>query len=184
MLVAFLSTVLTVVIVGLMTGFAGATPVLLVPIIFLLFYQQFRKRDFYVVEHFVYDLNFIEAPGSYGKTWVRVERGPMVAHGCRAVGFWVYAAAKASFDCQEDLHASDPMAAGTEAIHRVYVVSASRKPANTLLKDDNYRQTLLHETPYPIKFARRKEAAEECLVGIENERASSCDVLPQTNVTP
>jgi hypothetical protein len=68
---------LTVLIVGLAAGVAAATvqspwtdlhspiAVLLVVIIFLLACQQFCKRDFYVVEHFVYDLNFIETPNSY-----------------------------------------------------------------------------------------------------------------------
>jgi hypothetical protein len=46
---------------GLMSSLAGATvqSPLLVVIIFLLLYQLFRKRDSYVVEHCLYDLNFI-----------------------------------------------------------------------------------------------------------------------------
>ena len=141
---------------------------LLVVIIFLLLYQQFRKRDFYVVEHFLYDLNFIESPGVYGKTTIRVERGPMLEHACRSVVFFDYAAAKASFDYQEDLHSGEPMR-GTEAIHRVYVVNASRKPANALLKDNNYPENLLHVSAHQIVYARRREAKEERLLGIENE---------------
>jgi hypothetical protein len=75
--------------VGLMNNFGGAEvqPALLVVIILLLLYQQFRKRDFYVVEHFLYDLNFIEYPGTYGKPFMRVERGPMLGHACRRLVF-------------------------------------------------------------------------------------------------
>lgn len=164
--------VLTVLTVGLIVGSGGATvqPPLLVVIIFLLLHQQFRKRDFYVVEHFVYDLNFTESTGIYGKANIGVERGPMFAPGCRSVAFLDYAAAKASFDYQEDSHAGDPMS-GTECIHRVYVVSASRKPANALLKDDKYRTPLLHKSTHQIMYSRRKEAREDRLLGIENDRA-------------
>ena len=59
---------------------------------------------------------------------------------------------------------------GSEAIHRVYVISASRKPANALLKNDKFRENLLHATPHQIMYARRKEAKEDRLLGIENER--------------
>lgn len=173
MLIAFCGTVLTI-LIGFTTGAIGATPALLVLVIFLLSYQTFRKRDFYVVEHILYDLNFIETPGSYGRPRVRVERGPMLAHGCRSVGFCDYAAAKASFDHQEASHRGDPLSGGSESIHRIYVVSAWRKPKSTLLKDDKYRQhTLLDQTPYPAMFADRKEAAEEHVLRIENEHANT-----------
>lgn len=153
-----------------MASFMGAIPTLLTLIFLLLLYHFFRARDFYVVEHLIYDLKFIETPGSRGKTSIRVEQGS-IAEGSRSVGFCDYAAAKASFDFQENLHAGDPISMGIEAIHRVYVVSASRKPANAPLKDDKYRQTLLHQTPYALMFARRKEAAEERQLEIENKRA-------------
>ena len=163
---------LTVLTVGLMSGFAGAT-VQLVVIIFLLSYQQFRKRDFYVVEHFLFDLNFIESPGTgtYDRPEVRIERGPMLEHACCREGFVDYAAAKASFDYREELFSGEPMR-GTEALHRVYVVSASRKPANALLKNDDYQKvrTWLHVSPHQITQARRMEAREERLLMIESIR--------------
>ena len=165
--------VLTILTVGLMIGFGGVTvqPPLLVVIIFLLLYQQFREREFYVVEHLLYDLNFIESPGSYGRPNMRVEPGPMLDDGrsC-SVGFSDYAAAKASFDHQEELWSNEPMR-GSEAIHRVYVISAPRKPANALLKNDKFRENLLHATPYRIMYARRTEAKEDRLLQIENECA-------------
>ena len=161
---------LTVLTVGLMISFAGAAvqPPLLVAIIFLLLYQLFRKRDFYVVEHFLYDLNFVQSPGYQG---MLVDRGPMFGDGvCRSVGFSDYAAAKAFFDSQEDLYSGEHMR-GYEAIHRVYVVSAWRKPANAWLKDDEFRDRLLHQTPQEIMFARRREAKEDRLLmmGIADE---------------
>jgi hypothetical protein len=159
---------LTVLTVGLMISFAGAAvqPPLLVAIIFLLLYQLFRKRDFYVVEHFLYDLNFVQSPGFQGRPGMTVDRGPMLGDGaCRSVGFSDYAAAKAFFDFQEDSYSGEHMK-GYEAIHRVYVVSAWRKPANAWLKDDEFRDRLLHRTPYEIMFARRREAKEDRLLMI------------------
>jgi len=143
------------------TDVYSPTPILLTMIVFLLFYQQLRRRDFYMVEHLTYDLQFIESPSSYGKTNVRIERGPMLDQACRSEGFMDYAAAKASFDYQEDLHNGDLMSMGTESIHRIYVVSALRKPASALLKDDKFRGPLLHYTPHQIMYARRKEARED-----------------------
>jgi hypothetical protein len=175
--------VLTVLTVGLIIGFGGATvqPPLLVVIVFLLLYQQFRKRDFYVVEHLLYDLNFIESSGSHGRPNMRVERGPMLDGGAsRSVGFSDYAAAKASFDYQEELFSNEPMR-GNEAIHRVYVISASRKPANALLKDDKSRGNLLHTSPHQITYARRREAKEDRLLGIENEASRKAWMASQSS---
>jgi hypothetical protein len=129
---------LTVLIVGLTAGVAAATvqspwtdlhspiAILLVVIMFLLACRQFRKRNSYVVEHFVDDLNFVETPNSYGRVTVRIERGPMLLEGCRSMAFLDYAAAKASFDQQEDLCATDSLR-GIESIQRIYAVSASAK---------------------------------------------------------